>query len=146
MRFKPMTDDEIKAASNDFSIPLPIGTYEGTVIEAEDAVDKKGRDMMKLKINVSGRHIYDYISPHWMQYKWKHFFKSAGKMEYYEKGEVSAEDVLHWPVLAILEIQKSEGYPDKNAVYDYVLESEVEGVMNRGEAVKVVESSDGLPF
>lgn len=151
MKFQPKSQAELDKEQEDGWI-LPTGIYFGEVIEAEDQVSKNGNEMIMVKINIDNRHIYDYISPHFMKHKWLHFFESAGKMDVYKTGSVGAEDVMRYRVVCQVGKQQKEPHPVRNIIIDYMMESECEEpILNDGSqreksTVVVVESSSDLPF
>lgn len=119
MKFPPQTDEQIESA-----YLLEPNTYRAQVVKAEEKVSKNGNMYINLTLSVGDKVVYDMISPFFFQHKFKHFFKSAGKLDLYEKGDVAAEDCMRLNVIAIIDREHQEGYKPKNVVYDYVLESE----------------------
>lgn len=125
MRFTPKTDKEIEEERL-----LPEGEYSFEVTQAVQYRSKAGNDMMKVMMKVfkpDGKHILitDYLGE-MMLYKLKHFFDATGLQELYEAGEVHTNDLgeyedLHGATGELkLGIQKSDDYPDRNNVKDYI--------------------------
>jgi hypothetical protein len=132
MKFKPQTESELAESQL-----LPKGTYPFDVMVCSDTTkdgdilrSKKGQEMVGVKLNVHGDdgrdyHIYDYISPHFMAHKFRHFFVTIGMVKEYERGEInvrSAEQRSGWVDIGI-EPAKN-GYAAKNKVMDYFVKEE----------------------
>lgn len=103
---------------------LPAGLYSATVKLAKDKVSKAGTDMIELILTVYGPDglqvdVFDYLlsSDNW-QWKVRHFCESAGLD--YARGELRADWCSDQSVRIRLEVEKKEGYPDKNRVSDYL--------------------------
>lgn len=132
MKFTPKTEEECQAEQL-----CPVGLQPFTILEASETKSQsdknKGKDMIKLKLNVHGSdgfdyHIYDYIADWFMVHKFRHFFYAVGAGQQYEAGNV---DVAH--------LVGRQGYCDivhqrpkpgskytnvKEAVNDYTVKSE----------------------
>jgi len=142
MSYEPKTDEELAKEGL-----LADGTYDGQIIEAADTFDSKGRDMISLKIKVwdnSGREkdVFDYISPQWFHFKFKHAFESAGKLDRYNTGEGCAEDLSGEMVRVEILTEEQDKFPPRNVVKDY----DRSGAAEKSVSQKVKEEDDELPF
>jgi len=122
LKFTPKTEAELELEGL-----LPDNTYEAEVLKCEEKTDKKGRDMLAIKLNVIGnegqnRHIYDNISPHWGGFavKFREFFESMGQLPMYESGAIEPELLVGQYVTVITGTEKQDDYPAKNVIKAYV--------------------------
>ncbi|MCP4898867.1 MAG: hypothetical protein GY906_17995 [bacterium] len=130
MDYTPKTDEEM-----DREGLLSDGKYQGVVLEAEETESKSGDPMVKLKVDVEGRHIFDYVSPHWFFHKFKHFVTAVGQD--YEKGKLDVTPTVGAVVTATVETEPAHGdYKAKNIITDYA-----PGVAKAGNG-----DDDNLPF
>lgn len=132
MQFTPKTDTQIARES----LREP-GTYDFTVVEAEDAKSKKsGADMIKVNLQCfdeHGGHFYltDYIMEA-MAFKLRHFAYGIGAGPDYEAGMLNASAVQgrSGKVKVVIKEDKTGQYQPKNEVKDYVVsEGEVAPVV-----------------
>jgi len=91
MRFTPKSETELSMTKL-----LKPGIYDFYVEYAEEAVSKKGNEMIKVTLNTwdqEGKQyvLYDYLLEA-MAYKLKHFAEATGLGEQYHNGQLSAED------------------------------------------------------
>lgn len=121
MNFSPKTAEELQLAEL-----MPEGEYDFKVLSAEDAVSKKGNDMLKLKLAVyvgqREYHVFDYLLEA-MAFKLRHFCESTGLLDHYEDGTLTAGDCDGAAGIVAIEIEKpKEGskYGPKNVVSDYI--------------------------
>src|SRR5688572_8987205 len=95
MRFEPKSEDEIAAANL-----LADGDYIFEVADAKEETSKAGNDMVKLKLNVVGEEdrmhvIFDYlVSSEGAAFKLRHFAESVGLLPEYERGEITADQMI----------------------------------------------------
>lgn len=121
MRVTPKTEAEIAQAGL-----LPLGAYDFEVTEATEDQSKAGNDMISLKVRVydnegAGRTIFDWlVSTDGGAFKVRHFAYGVGLLKQYETGELRAADMVGCTGKCRVVIKKSEGYPDKNAIADYL--------------------------
>jgi hypothetical protein len=121
MRFVPKSEDEL----NPLLLP---GDYEAEVIKSDEAVSKSsGNDMIKICLKLYGRNgdtvlLNDYLLESFPK-KLKHFCDSAGLMDVYESGELSAEHCKGVTVIARIKVKNDPQYGEQNAVEDYVTPS-----------------------
>lgn len=118
MRVTPKTDDELNPV-------LPPGDYDAEVVKAEQKESKKGNDMIAIKLRVfhdGGTIIVDDWLLDNVPAKLKRFCESAGLIDEYEAGELTAESCHERSVRVKLKIDRDETgqYGDKNAVAGYV--------------------------
>lgn len=121
MKFQPLPPDQLN--DKKFKLLTPgAGTF--TIASAQDAVSKKGVDMMKITLEVydsngSKANIWDYILA---DQSWKlHALLSAiGKEYMYENGSVDPAFLVHETGSLIIGIEKSEQYGEKNIVKSYL--------------------------
>ena len=153
MRFAKKTEQELQIMNL-----IDKGQYQYTVLAAEDAVSKSGKDMIKLQLKVwdaDGREhlIYDYLLEA-MPQKLKHFADTCGLADKYELGEINADDCKHKSGYLELIIQedKSGQYGPRNSVKDYIKRSNVtefakpgkETVKENGKEADLF--NDDIPF
>lgn len=126
MKFQPKTKEEL-------SNLLTEGEAHFEVIEAQETKSKSsGNDMIVLKVRVvdiNGKvgTVDSYLATEWSV---RNFAYSAGLVEEYEKGEITANDCLcrgdgKGEGKCIIKIKKGEmgergQYPDKNAIARYI--------------------------
>ncbi len=149
MQHKPLSDEELAMEQL-----LKPGTYPAEVMACIEKQSKKGQDMLEIKLDIydvdsdRSMHVYDYISPHFMKFKYKRFFKSAGQESVYDKGEFDASDCVRWQVVVVVDVESKAGYPPKNKIVDYIQQEQVAVEKKVLEArAKAAESKpDDLPF
>lgn len=145
MKFKPKSEKELAEANL-----WPKGDYAFEILESEDATDKNGNDMLKLKVKVfkdngASQNIFDYVSGTWMEYKLRHLAEAAGKLADYESGELNAYDLVGktgWCKVGV-SVDKSGQYPDKNGINDYCQDGKPTGDKAKKPAV---DEDDSIPF
>lgn len=105
-----------------FAPPLPPGQYKLVVVSAIDKFSKAGNEMIELVLESENkRWIYDYlIGLESGQWKLRRFCDSAGILEQYERGEITAADCEGQVVEAEVVLDHSEEYGDKNKVKTYI--------------------------
>lgn len=154
MRFVPKSEEELNPL-------LTPGDYDAEVAKAENAVSKKGNEMIKISLRVFDRGggtiiLTDYLLES-MAKKLKHFCDSAGLMDLYERGELDAEACQGASVVVRLKVKHDETgtYPPQNAVDDYVTPSSLPknpppkgtGMTGKQMAALNAELQDGeIPF
>lgn len=155
MKITPKKESEI---SKGFE-PLPTGTYPFTVLESDVAIAKsdknKGKEMVKLKLNVHGRdfdkHVYDHFADWFSEWKLKHFFDTTGHASEYEAGDIDPSGNAYngWTgfVKIGIEANKETG-EERNNVLDYVVQKvAVKPVkMATNTAHQTPENNDDVPF
>ena len=145
--FQPLSEEEIKA----LNIIEP-GIYDFEVLDAQEKISKSGNPMIEMQIKVWDLHgkektITDYmVSTPKMLYKVKHFCDSVGLTQKYESGSFAPYDCIGKTGKLNLTIQKSNDYPDKNSIKDYVVYAKMEG--SNVSPIKKDDSfiNDDLPF
>lgn len=154
MKWTPKTEEQIAAENLCAEGEAPF-----TVLEAADAVSQKGKDMIKLKVNVHGGdgrdyHVYDYISPHFFEHKFRHFFYAVGRGHDYERGALEASRLVG--LTGYADIGQQEGnsaYGPKNVIVDYVVKEAGAGakagppkVAPDGAVAAAPPEEDDVPF
>lgn len=119
MRTTPKTEKELAEAGI-----WPAGTYDFEVLTAEDTISRKGSDMIKLKVKIfndagESQTLFDYILDA-MPAKLRHAAEAFGLLEEYEAGGFEAIDCEGKTGKCKIKTDKSEGYPDKNGIADYI--------------------------
>jgi len=120
MRFIPKTEDEISSENL-----LTDGVYGFEIVEAEDAISKKGADMIHVKLRVfdgdGGHRMVDDYLLEALLFKVKHCADVCGLAEKYARGEFGADDLLNKTGHVKIATQPAQnGYGPKNTVKDYV--------------------------
>lgn len=139
MKFKPKSEKELAEANL-----WPVGEYAFEILEAEEAQDKSGNDMLKLKVKVfkdggGSQNIFDYVSGEWMEYKLRHLADVCGQLDQYESGELEAYTLVGKTGYCKVNVSKDKTgqYPDKNGIADYLVSGK--------SKPKIVDDSD-IPF
>lgn len=118
MRFTPKTQEEL-----DFENLLPKGEYDFEVVKAEDAVSKKGNEMIKVNLKVFHGEGFQFVTDYLMEamaYKLRHFFETIGMIDAYNAGSVQAADLVGACGKVRIDIEPASGeYAAKNTVKDY---------------------------
>lgn len=124
MKFTPQSKEELSAL-------LAEGEGEFKVLECQESVSKSNNPMFVLKVSVADKNgkvatLTDYLATHW---KIRNFAHSAGLIEQYNAGEITAKDCLNKEGKCLIKIQKGEMgdrglYPDKNIVGSYIEQEE----------------------
>lgn len=150
MNFVPKTEEELQTA-----LLLPKGEYMFSVKTAENAVSKKGNDMIKLSLSVwddAGKEyfLYDYLLES-MPAKLKHFCEATGIESQYAKGALDVQHCLRKEGVVLLDVEaatpKSDGgfYPPKNVIKDYI-KTRDEKESGSKSSVAHNELNDDVPF
>lgn len=141
--FKPKTEKELAEAKL-----WPKGDYAFEVLEAEEAEDKNGNGMFKLKVKVindqgKSQNIFDYVSGTWMEFKLRHLAEACGLLAEYEGGEMEAFGLVGKTGYCKVGISKDKNgeYPDRNSIADYY----ADGLPSKKE-LKEVLKDDSVPF
>lgn len=117
MKFTPKSEDDLKREAL-----LAPGTYDFEVVSADEAVSKKGADMIALKLRIFSdqgeRSVRDWLMPS-MGFKLRHFAETTGMLAAYDAGTFNAEDCKGRSGRVILVIKDSEQYGPQNNVKDY---------------------------
>jgi len=119
MEFKPKSEEEVKKGSC-----MPAGEYDFEVLEASDAISKKGSAMIKIHIGLYDGpeiawRVFDYLLPQ-MEAKLRHFCDSTGLLSKYESGTLTAADCKGRAGKVQIVVEQSEQYGAQNKVKDYV--------------------------
>jgi hypothetical protein len=119
MRFTPKSERELQEERL-----LPEGVYNFEVAEAEDAVSKKGNEMIAVTLRVfsdSGRALLvdDYLMEA-MLFKLLHFCEATGLSAKYAAGTLEAQDCIGRGGKVKLAHEEKGGFPPRNVVKDYV--------------------------
>lgn len=124
MKYQPITSEEAKQAQ--FKLLEP-GVYDFEIISAQDKTSKSGNEMIELKLKVfdsngNSSHVFDYLLPEKMAYKFRHCCEAIEIIDKYEGGELVADDFIGGTGEVKIKIDKNKdaNYPDKNAVVDYL--------------------------
>ena len=92
MKFTPKSQEEL-----DFENLLPKGEYDFEVVKAEDAVSKKGNEMIKVNLKVFHGEGFQFVTDYLMEamaYKLRHFFETVGMIDAYNAGSVQSADLV----------------------------------------------------
>lgn len=118
MRFTPKTQEEL-----DFENLLSKGEYDFEVVKAEDAVSKKGNEMIKVNLKVFHGEGFQFVTDYLMEamaYKLRHFFETVGMIDAYNAGSVQSADLVGACGKVRIDIEPASGeYAAKNTVKDY---------------------------
>jgi hypothetical protein len=123
MQFTPKSEAEIAEEKAKFG-PWPRGAYDFEVSTAEDAISKKGSEMIVLELLVFDEHGNHKKLKDWLveslPVKLKHACAAVGLHAAYENGNVASFDFVGRTGRLMLGIQKQDGFPDRNNVTGYV--------------------------
>lgn len=143
IKFKPKTEKELAEANL-----WPKGDYAFEILEAEEAEDKNGNGMFKLKVKVfkdngASQNIFDYVSGAWMEYKLRHLAEACGMLADYENGEMNAYELVGKTGFCKVGVSadKSGQYPDRNGINDYLVDTPASQ-----KDIKEVLKDDSIPF
>jgi len=121
MKFEPKSREEL-------SNLLPKGEYKAMVQSAEEKQSSKGNPMITLKLEIyddqgNKRIVSDHlILIESMMWKLYDFCESAGIMDRYDAGDVSAYDCMDKSVHCKVVQKEAEGdFPAKNEIKSYFL-------------------------
>jgi len=114
MRFQPKTDEELYKL-------LAKGEYDFEVIEAEEKKSKAGNDMIEIQVKVFTND-GNVILKDWLldNGKLKRFCQAIGQDYVYESGELRADSLKGEGGVCKVDIEKQEGYSDRNKIAGYV--------------------------
>jgi hypothetical protein len=122
MKFQAKTQEEIDAANL-----CEEGDYPFTIAEAAEQTSKRGQPMFKLKLLVHADgerdwHIFDYVSPAFMEHRLLHLCEGTGLFPQYAAGELEASELVGQEGHCRIIVQEAKGgYPAKNVVDDYLV-------------------------
>jgi hypothetical protein len=143
MKFKPKTEKELAEANL-----WEKGDYAFEILEAEDAQDKNGNDMLKLKVKVfkdsgASQNIFDYVSGTWMEYKLRHLAEACGMLADYENGELNSYEFVGKTGFCKVGISKDKNgeYPDRNGINDYLVDKPASK-----QTIQEALKDDSIPF
>jgi hypothetical protein len=148
MNWTPKTEEELMEEKL-----CPKGKAPFTIMSAEPARSKSGSDMIKLKLNVHADdgfdyHVYDYISPAWMEHKFRHFWYAIGLGNVYESGNGSTELLQGREGWCDVGRDKGkDGFAPKETVVDYLPQNSAK--IERPPAPKsdtATADNDDVPF
>lgn len=148
MKFTPKSTEQIAQEEKERAERFlwPVGDYSFEILEAEEAVDGQGRDMLKLKVKVfkdngASQNIFDYVSGAWMEFKLRHLAEVCGQLSAYESGELDAYNFVGKTGTCKVGISKDKNgqYPDRNDIKDYIVKGTV-------TSKPTVDDSDEIPF
>jgi len=156
MQFTPKTDEEIKQAEKERAEKSlwPKGEYDFEIQDATDEISKNGNEMIKLVIkayNNEGKSqlLFDYLLAS-IDYKLRHACYGMGLGEYYEDGNLNAQDFIGKTGKVLLDIQPAkDSYPAKNVVKDYVVSDAAKPAPAKpAKPQNVVDANlnDSIPF
>ena len=149
MRFTPLTEEELQAASL-----VPDGIYDYQVIKSEDAVSKAGNEYIKFTLSVfdnEGKEHLIFTNLALVKLL-KHFCDVNGMQNDYMSGVVLAEKCLYKAGgRAVIGIEGEKPNPNggvyaaKNIVKDYI--HDAKGSMQSPAAMKPLpDAKDDMPF
>ena len=153
MRFAPKTQEEI-----DFENLLPKGEYDFEVVKAEDAVSKKGNEMIKINLKVFRGEGYQFVTDYLMEalsYQLRNFFETVNMIEAYNAGTVQASDIVGAAGKAKIDIEPAGEFPAKNVVKDYGVKKKVKpedkgplmnSFIEKAQEENELEKSEDIPF
>lgn len=147
MRTTPKTEKELAEVGL-----WPAGTVDFEVLTAEETTSSKGNDMIKLKIKIfndagESKTVLDYLLDA-MPGKLRHAAEAFGLLQEYEAGGFEAIDCEGKTGKCKIKIDKSEGYPDKNGIADYIAVVTTGSVEKKTMRAKVAprDLDDEIPF
>lgn len=146
MKHQAMTEEEISKSGL-----MQEGVYDFTIVEANEYVNDKGNEVMKLKLNVfdtdgSARVILDWVTPSYPK-KFKHLHDACGLLDLYNARETKPENLIEKS--GKLQIGIGDPYTDKNGeerinntVLDYVKRDNMVPTKTAAETLE----GDDVPF
>lgn len=126
MRVPHITAHDADKAASEFGL-WPPGDYDFEVYDASEETSAAGNEQIKLTLHVfntegARRTVFDYlVGTQGMAYKIRHFAEATGIVAQYEKGNLMPSEIVQRTGRLKLRIKKgTNGYPDQNAVQDYI--------------------------
>jgi hypothetical protein len=146
MRFQPKTEEEVQAEQL-----CEEGDFPFTVLEASEGTSKSGKSMIKFKLNVHADdgdyHIYDYISPEFMAFKFRHFFHAVGLGKKYDAGDVDCSQIVQREgFCSVIQQPGKGGYGPKNAIKDYIVGKQSAAPAQAPSPSAAPTTEDDVPF
>jgi len=145
MNYTPKTENELQELDL-----LAAGNYPFRVTTAEDAVSKKGNDMIKMKLHVMDPQtnrqtfVFDYLMEA-MAHKLRHFCEAVDMLDKYESGTLTPKDCEGQEGELELIVEPAGEWPAKNAVKDYNIFTEDKPAETTKLTAKPTEN-DEIPF
>jgi hypothetical protein len=153
MKFSPKSPEELAEARL-----WPDGEYSAEVVKAEELTSKKGNQMLKITFRVyNGERVMmvdDYIIDTALD-KLYSLCASAGQIELYYAGDVTADVLPGWGCRVKLGSERQEGYEPRNKIKAYVKPKEAKAApagtgKTSAQAAKAQEASvatgEDIPF
>jgi len=126
MRVPVVTAHDADKAASEFGL-WPPGDYDFEVYDASEEISGAGNEQIKLTLHVFNaegkrRTVFDYlVGTAAMAYKIRHFAEATGCVTQYEKGDLMPSEIVQRTGRLKLRIKKgTNGYPDQNAVQNYI--------------------------
>lgn len=124
MRFTPVSEQEADSQSANL---FPNGDYDFEVREATEKESASGNEMTELEVWIfdsSGTRklLFDYlVVTEKSAWKIRHFAASCGLLPQYERGSLSANEMVGRTGKCTVATQPAkDGYPAKNVIRDYL--------------------------
>ena len=140
MRVPQITAHDADRAASEFGL-WPAGDYDFEVYDASEETSAAGNEQIKLTLHVfntegARRTVFDYlVGTQGMAYKIRHFAEATGIVAQYEKGDLMPSEIVQRTGRLRLRVKKgTNGYPDQNAVQDYIKGSH--GVAAGGHVIR----------
>lgn len=134
----------IKYNPADAVLCLPEGDYMATIAEVEERVSQSGNDMHVITYTVyAGERqvrIVDYIPYPSMTWRLKRLAQALGNEDAFKSGKFDPSECIGSNVIVTLEVQKQDGYDDKNRIKAWSVYS------TAPVAVAPAAADDDLPF
>ena len=146
MKITPKTDSEIKEMNL-----KPNGEYPFVVMEAKDAISKKGNEMINLKLSCylpNGKFfiVWDYLLESFPK-KLKHACDVCGLLDKYKSGILSADDFIGREGFCLIGSSKDDGFNPRNIVIDYIVKENSENKKEQKANGKATDDmEDFIPF
>jgi hypothetical protein len=115
MKFNPM-DEEVNEEKPKREL-LPDGEYDFEVVDAEEKISQAGNEMIKLKLKVGDRFIFEHLV-HLEKIAWKikRFCESVDMIDHYRAGCLAAGDIIGRRGRCRICTAQREGYDPQNRV------------------------------
>lgn len=147
MDFQPKTEKQILEEGL-----FPIGEYSFEILEAVEAVSKRGNQMIKLTLNVQndqggGITIFDYLMAA-MPLKLRRCAEACNLLHKYDEGHLDAFDLQGKTGLLKLSVEqdKTGQYPDKNIVNEYLVKDAAQTKESQAPSYDAKKLDDDIPF
>lgn len=124
---------------------LPEGEYRFLIIQAEDKISKKGKEMISLWLKITNESgevigkinhcIMDVNHAYFINLR-KELLDSIGKKPLFYRGYFTSKDFMGGSGKCVIKIQKIYGFPDKNIIINFSADDEKDMEASNNEKIE----------